>query len=693
MTLQRISLLFSLPILLIAASCGGGGGGGGGGGVGGTTHAQILAILTTGGGGIGGSAVASGENFSAKAILASSNAPLSGIGVSLNDATGAVIASMTTGADGMAEFTGLAAAPTSVTFVDPVSREARTHAGSAQSPIRQVIVESFVRSPSFQVDLTGITPGADVMLMLNGSLVGSLDDASASESFSFSEPTENDGIGGLFGLLSGLTEATLVAADQPWLLIAHEYQNDTVGTPDTGVLLRAAYLTSSGGSPAGNPVQISLDLGSGSGTAAPASGVTSGLCTVGTATGAVAVGSSQFGFPFPNLAGLPIASVQLDNQFGAWNYSRLDVDTANIQSSLLAPPLQSSVNYSINYPVLPAQFTAGDWSADTRIALVALGSSAQFLAIAQGNFEDVLTLIQSLSLITRRFSATSVGAATNVSFASLGGPLGATTVEVPVILDTIGGAAIPGGIAALMVRLDTETVLLGFSPVSVTGGTSFPMIGRTGANQLSFESSHLFVLGGTAGDIGTGGASGYGVIHLPRAGVLQTGLFSPGPITLLPQNLALGGNLTLNTTSPAQTDTTFNLASQSIQWTGGGLSQRSGLFLLDMSVDATLPTSSSWTVQVNRAAVTTPGGSNYSFKIPTLPTTAPFSSVAITQASASLGLSISYVEVTNAAINLNSYTNESIGFPTTGTFLAEVLVGLPRISIINLIEPGVVDPE
>src|SRR5690606_38288411 len=108
-------------------------------------------------------------------ITDGNHAPLSGIGVSLNSATGAVIASEVTGSDGMASFEELTAVPFSITFADPVTRQAITHVGSASNPLRNLAVVAFDRSPTFELTLSGITEGADVTLMLNGLPVGSRD--------------------------------------------------------------------------------------------------------------------------------------------------------------------------------------------------------------------------------------------------------------------------------------------------------------------------------------------------------------------------------------------------------------------------------------------------------------------------------------------------------------------------------------
>lgn len=674
--------------LVFAVACGGGGDGGGGAPVP-QTPAQVLTNLTANGGGIGGAAVASGGDFHARVLHEASLEPMPGAGVSLNDATGAVIASAITNASGDATFTGLASVPASVTFVRPDGGSAQSFHGTPQNPLRTVIVATFGMSPSFDLTVTGITPGTDLQLRLNGSLVGARDNCAATEQFTITsviDPPE-----GVFSILDGLLDPAFVGHNQPWLLIAHEYQNDTPTTPDSADLLRAAWLSDSNGTAGGtgSAAVLTLDLGTGAGTTG--NGLSSGLCTVATATGNITASSSQFGFP-PTLVGLPNVVVTLENGFGSFPYSRLMIDPndlQNIQNSLIAPLplLGASVPYSVEYPELPAGFTEGAWDSDQRTAQIALGSSAAFLAIAQGTPEDLTNLLATLTILFRRAQGTTVGGARDISLASLG-TLGSASVAATVTTDTISGTTPPGLLGLMMARVDTDSAFFSFG-AGVGNVLGFPAVGRVGSPMPVTDARFAAFAGDTNGTIG-----GYAVTHFPRGSTAGLASLTASVIPVaVTANFSLGGPLTLDVISPATGSTTFNLATDAIEWTGGGLASRMGVFVAELTIDTGTPTARTWEMTINRAAVSTAGGSSYSVRVPTLPTGAPFDAMAVTSAAATMAVSIRYFDTTAAGINPDNFSFNSIEPANTSSFVPDAVAAAPRFSEIRLIEPAAVNPE
>jgi hypothetical protein len=673
--------------LSLVAGCGGGGGGAATGG-GGTSPAQALRNIANHGGGVGGSPAAAGGTVSARVSEETTQEGLAGFGVSVNGADGAVIASGVTDSTGDVAFAHLSAQPISVTFVDPVTNEVTCFCGSAQSPLPSLVAITASRGPSFDVTLTNLTAGTDVQLELNGVPVAAKDNVTATEQFTFSAPL-NAGTAGVFGT------AALVGKDKPWLLVAKSFENTTATTVDTANMLAASYLADSDGSAyEATPTPLTLDFTAG--TATTGGGRSAGLCTVGTVTGAISVGLLQFGL-VPTLAGIPLVTAEMTNSFGTWTTAKALVDTANLQGSLLAPPLASSVNYSIQYPVFPAGFTAGAYTKDVRTAQLALGSSTELLALLNQigtggrgtpDAATIQNLLGSLVLLTRRVTQ-SAPANVNVAFGTLPS-LKPAKAYTTMNLGTVGGQPFPGTAALLTAQIDANTC---FTSVGVAVGASVEF------SALAASSGTLAITNIWIGAASVNGAlstspSGYTFAGIPRTGLVTlSGTGDTGTTgTPIAVSLAIStGDLTLNITSPSGTPS-FALATDSIAWTGGGLEGRDGLYFVTLAADVAT-NGPSWTVIVPSTAVTAIGIQNYAFRIPQLPQSAPFAAAAITAAATQLTVTVLYLDVDAAGVNPISFTIDQLGASIDGTFLPDALATAKPITGIGFIQPAAVNPE
>lgn len=578
----------------------------------------LLDGLAEAGGGIAGSAAASNGPIFVRAIDATSGQPLAGIGAIRSSAGASVATSAITDVNGEAVLIA-SGQPQSVSLVDPVTGHVQSFFGSPQAPVRQAIVAAFPRGPRFDVTLTGIPAGHDLVVKLNGRTIAEVDNAGGTE---------------IVPVRWSSADEMLVGAGEPWLVVAHLFTDDSPGTVDQTTLATAGYLVDVSGSTVDTAVNVSLDLTSGIGS--NLGSISSGLVQVVTLQSTV----TRPALP-SDMVALSRITKNLTNSYGDWDYGRLVLEP--LDPVLLLPPVG---------PVYQADIMVPNFST---IPGANINSTAQVVELFVGGIFDLGAMVfnpEDFPSLVSRVVAAGLPSSDFLDLSTSLPSLATATVFTNYTVDAVSGSPLLEVHGRLMAEADPGVWIR--SQTSRIGGGNLHFNWLVGdlASPLTFGTPYLELgRSGSSGSVFQNGATvtrsiqGFG---FSLSGDGNTGSeANPAQIDVAVSQSALSASLS----SPASGGN-FSLSSSEFGWLGTGLEGKPGFYLLSLTIPTTTPgVDREWTIYVPSGATQTAGFDSYLFRLPLLPATAPFAAGRIEAGSPAFGASVEFVDLTGTGID------------------------------------------